>query len=289
MLKGIDPLLGPELLAIAARHGPRRRDRHRRRQLPRRRQCQRLVRADGVERRARWSRRSPPSCRWTTSCPPRRSAWMVRCAGPDPAGHRRVRGHCWRAVGYTGPIEAIERHAFYARAREAYAIVATGEPRFWGNLILKKGAIAPGGGLTCASTPTSTSGASPRRLRLADARGLAPASTATTCRRTWRRCWEGAGSTDGAGPGGAERRRDRLPAGAWPRRRPSSPAWSAGRISRRPTPPDAHRGARRAEPQLVGLRPMLQDMPDPRLDPARRRSQPAHRAMADGGPDASMR
>ncbi len=50
------------------------------------------------------------------------------------------------AAGYTRAIEPIERHAFYARAREAFGIVATGEPRFWGNLILKKGAIPPEGG-----------------------------------------------------------------------------------------------------------------------------------------------
>jgi L-fucose mutarotase len=46
-----------------------------------------------------------------------------------------------RAAGYTAAIEPIERHAFYARARAAYAIVATGEVRLYGNLILKKGVI----------------------------------------------------------------------------------------------------------------------------------------------------
>ena len=45
--------------------------------------------------------------------------------------------------GYTGPIEAVERHAFYARAREAFAIVASGETRLYGNLILKKGVVRP--------------------------------------------------------------------------------------------------------------------------------------------------
>jgi L-fucose mutarotase len=33
----------------------------------------------------------------------------------------------------------IERYAFYARAKEAFAIVMTGELRKYGNLILKKG------------------------------------------------------------------------------------------------------------------------------------------------------
>lgn len=37
----------------------------------------------------------------------------------------------------------IERFAFYARAKTAYAIVQTGETRLYGNLILKKGVIRP--------------------------------------------------------------------------------------------------------------------------------------------------
>jgi len=48
-----------------------------------------------------------------------------------------------KAVGYDGPIGALERFAFYERTRAAYAIVSTGERRYWGNLILKKGAIPP--------------------------------------------------------------------------------------------------------------------------------------------------
>lgn len=37
----------------------------------------------------------------------------------------------------------LERYAFYARAASAFAIVATGELRIYGNIILKKGVIAP--------------------------------------------------------------------------------------------------------------------------------------------------
>ncbi|HEX2890706.1 RbsD/FucU family protein [Vineibacter terrae] len=40
-------------------------------------------------------------------------------------------------------LELIERHAFYARARDAFAVVATGERRFYGNVMLRKGTIAP--------------------------------------------------------------------------------------------------------------------------------------------------
>ena len=37
--------------------------------------------------------------------------------------------------------QAIERHVFYARVREAYAIVVTGELQPFGNFILRKGVI----------------------------------------------------------------------------------------------------------------------------------------------------
>ena len=50
------------------------------------------------------------------------------------------------AAGYKGAIEAIERMEFYERTKLAYGVVATGEPRPWGNLILKKGTIMPAGG-----------------------------------------------------------------------------------------------------------------------------------------------
>ena len=38
-------------------------------------------------------------------------------------------------------IEKIERFAFYERAKKAYAIVATGESALYANLILKKGVV----------------------------------------------------------------------------------------------------------------------------------------------------
>ena len=39
-------------------------------------------------------------------------------------------------------LELMERFAFYERAREAYAIVATGERSLYANIILKKGVVA---------------------------------------------------------------------------------------------------------------------------------------------------
>jgi len=40
-------------------------------------------------------------------------------------------------------LAGLERFAFYERARAAYAIVATGEERLYGNIILKKGVVKP--------------------------------------------------------------------------------------------------------------------------------------------------
>ena len=36
-------------------------------------------------------------------------------------------------------LEPVERFAFYERARRAFAIIATGETRKYGNILLKKG------------------------------------------------------------------------------------------------------------------------------------------------------
>jgi len=41
------------------------------------------------------------------------------------------------------PAVGLERNAFYAAAESAYAIVQTGERRFYGNILLTKGVVAP--------------------------------------------------------------------------------------------------------------------------------------------------
>ncbi len=40
-----------------------------------------------------------------------------------------------------GPSAALERFAFYERAARAFAIVASGETRIYGNILLKKGVV----------------------------------------------------------------------------------------------------------------------------------------------------
>lgn len=45
--------------------------------------------------------------------------------------------------GRSWPMGQVERFAFYDKARDAYAVVVTGETRFYGCFILKKGVIPP--------------------------------------------------------------------------------------------------------------------------------------------------
>ena len=53
----------------------------------------------------------------------------------DPSVEARYR----KALGYDGIIERVERFAFYERAKKAYAVVLSGEIAQYGNIILKKG------------------------------------------------------------------------------------------------------------------------------------------------------
>jgi L-fucose mutarotase len=48
-----------------------------------------------------------------------------------------------RREGKSWPMGSIERFAFYDKARSAYAVIVTGETRFYGCFILKKGVIPP--------------------------------------------------------------------------------------------------------------------------------------------------
>lgn len=53
----------------------------------------------------------------------------------DPAVEAKYR----QALGYEGEIERMERYAFYERAKKAYAVILSGETAKYGNIILKKG------------------------------------------------------------------------------------------------------------------------------------------------------
>lgn len=48
-----------------------------------------------------------------------------------------------KAEGRSWPMGSVERFDFYDRARDAYAVIVTGETRFYGCFLLKKGVIPP--------------------------------------------------------------------------------------------------------------------------------------------------
>lgn len=56
---------------------------------------------------------------------------------------QEVQAEINRAEGRERPLGSIERFAFYDVARTAYCVIATGERRFYGCFVFKKGVIAP--------------------------------------------------------------------------------------------------------------------------------------------------
>lgn len=43
--------------------------------------------------------------------------------------------------GHAGPVVRIERYAFYETAKKCYGVVHCGDPRFFSNILIRKGAI----------------------------------------------------------------------------------------------------------------------------------------------------
>ena len=64
---------------------------------------------------------------------------------PDtiPPVQAEVQAAIDRAEGRPRPMVGIERFAFYDFAREAYAVIQTGERRFFGCFMFRKGVIPP--------------------------------------------------------------------------------------------------------------------------------------------------
>jgi L-fucose mutarotase len=63
--------------------------------------------------------------------------------GELPEVQQEVQAVIDAAAGRHWPIGELERFAFYEAARASYAVVLTGERRFYGNVLIKKGALAP--------------------------------------------------------------------------------------------------------------------------------------------------
>jgi L-fucose mutarotase len=68
---------------------------------------------------------------------------VVGDAAAIPAVQSEVQAEIDAAEGRARPMIAIERFAFYDVARNAYAVIQTGERRFYGCFMLRKGVIPP--------------------------------------------------------------------------------------------------------------------------------------------------
>lgn len=64
---------------------------------------------------------------------------------PDeiPPVQQEVQAVVDAAEGKSWPMGSIERQQFYARAKQAYCVIATGERRFYGCFAFTKGVISP--------------------------------------------------------------------------------------------------------------------------------------------------
>jgi L-fucose mutarotase len=60
-----------------------------------------------------------------------------------PDVQREVQAEIDAAEGKSWPMLPIERYAFYERAKAAYAVIQTGERRFYGCFAFRKGVIPP--------------------------------------------------------------------------------------------------------------------------------------------------
>ncbi len=140
MLKGISPVVSPDLLKVLAEMGHGDEivfsDAH----FPAHsfgKDCAAVLRADGIPADKLLAGVSPLFELDAYVDAP--VAMMAPVPGDalDPAVEEKYR----TAMAYAGTIDRMERFAFYERARKAYAIVVTGETAKYGNIILKKGVV----------------------------------------------------------------------------------------------------------------------------------------------------
>lgn len=73
------------------------------------------------------------------------AARMEIVDAPDevPPVQAEVQAAIDAAEGAPRPMVSVERFDFYDKAREAYAVIQTGERRFYGCFLLRKGVIPP--------------------------------------------------------------------------------------------------------------------------------------------------
>lgn len=139
MLKGIDPVVSPELLKALAEMGHGDEilfaDAH----FPGRTNARELIRADGVSV-DRVLKGVAPLIELDSYATPVIMTAPVPGDTLDPDVEARIR----KALDYKGEIEFVTRDELYARAKRAFAVVQTGETAKYGNVFVKKGVTPVG-------------------------------------------------------------------------------------------------------------------------------------------------
>lgn len=141
MLKLLDPLLGPDLLHALASMGHGDEIAVVDANFPGASCARRLIRLDGIA--------APRAVQAVLSVlplddfvPTPLSTMAVVGGGGMPDAVAEFRSQVRSAAGNeTLEPAALEREAFYERARSAYAVVQTGETRLYGNALLRKGVV----------------------------------------------------------------------------------------------------------------------------------------------------
>ncbi|WP_349436504.1 RbsD/FucU domain-containing protein [Pararhizobium sp. A13] len=142
MLKGIHPLLGPDLLHAIRTMGHGDEIVVGDANFPASSIGPKVVRADGVDA---LSITEAILAHMPLDTFAAESAWRMEVVG-DPAAEPEVCVEFQKLVHKLAgnfKVVPIERFAFYERARKAAYIVATTEFRLYGNIILKKGVVRP--------------------------------------------------------------------------------------------------------------------------------------------------
>ena len=139
MLKGISPLISPDLLSVLARmgHGDEiiLADAH----FPGETFNKNVLRADGLKIADLLAAILPLF--ELDPYVPHPLAMMAAVPGDnlDPSVEVGYLKSIHQSNPAVPPIERVERFAFYERAKNAFAVVMTGETAKYGNIILKKG------------------------------------------------------------------------------------------------------------------------------------------------------
>jgi L-fucose mutarotase len=144
MLKGIDPLLSPDLLAALRGMGHGDEIALVDANFPAESLGPPTIRLDGASatRALKAVLSVLPLDDFEPEC-----CWRMEVVGAPTAEEPIFAEFRTLLLAHAGPdvrLAALERRAFYARAAKAFAVVATGERRLYGNILLKKGVVRDG-------------------------------------------------------------------------------------------------------------------------------------------------